>query len=137
MKSKTSWSPIDILRKLLPAHAGHDDLHGIPIAGNRGAIVARSGITPYKNKPANPDVFTAPGDEIPASAQLPEERLSRYAMLSMMAKSPTVAAALNIHIANALSMDKKSRAIITIAPKTPLTPHSASTVKPCKVIWGN
>ncbi|WP_426575289.1 phage portal protein (plasmid) [Xenorhabdus stockiae] len=119
MKSKTSWSPIDILRKLLPAHSEQDDLHGVPIAGSNGAIVSRSGMAlyPTSNKQDDTEVFTATGDEIKASAQLPEERLSRYAILSMMAKSPTVAAALNIHIANALSMDKQSRSIITIEPK--------------------
>ncbi|MCP9269511.1 phage portal protein [Xenorhabdus sp. XENO-1] len=116
MKSKASWSPIDILRKLLPAHSERDDLHGVPIAGS-GAIVSRSGIALYKNKNDDSDVFTSIGDEINASAQLPEERLSKYAILGMMAKSPTISAALNIHISNALSMDKKSRSIITIEPK--------------------
>ncbi|MBD2801787.1 hypothetical protein ID854_15405 [Xenorhabdus sp. M] len=134
MKSKTAWSPIDILRKLLPAHADSDDLHGIPIAGSNGAIVFRSGVMPYPNKQADADVFTATGDEIHVSAQLPEERLSKYAMLNMMAKSPTVAAALNIHIANALSMDKKSRAIITIEPKD--TSDTALSQR-CKELQGD
>ncbi|MDE9471358.1 phage portal protein, partial [Xenorhabdus bovienii] len=89
---------------------------GVPIAGS-GAIVSRSGIALYKNKNDDSDVFTSIGDEINASAQLPEERLSKYAILGMMAKSPTISAALNIHISNALSMDKKSRSIITIEPK--------------------
>lgn len=136
MKTKKSWSPVDILRRVLPASAVKDEPYNLPIAGtsSSGSLVSRSGFLTSRTDNDDSNTFSSSGDEVENVIQLPEDRLSRYSLLAVMAKSPTVSAALNIHISNALSMDKKTGEIITIEPKDS---SDEKTNKLCKEIQGD
>lgn len=119
MNTKKSWSPVDILRRVLPASAVKDDPYNLPVTGtsSSGALVSRSGFLTNHVDNDDSNVFSNSVDEVENTIQLPEDRMSKYAILDVMAKSPTVSAALDIHISNALSMDKKTGEIIRIEPK--------------------
>ncbi|EKN4689529.1 phage portal protein [Yersinia ruckeri] len=136
MKTTKSWSPIDLLRKMLPASSAKSDMYGTPISGVglNGSIVARSGWPQTRNNNEDSNAFSSSGDEVRNIIELPEDRQLKYATLAMMAKSPTVAAALNIHISNALSMDKKTGAIIVIEPKDSSDEEISSR---CKELQGD
>lgn len=114
----------------MPTKSSTDDLQGIPISGSSGSIVARSGIASLY--PSTEDgTFSSVGDDMKFTGSLPDDRLSKYAILSVMANSASLSTTLNIHISNALSMNKKTREIVTVEAKSSA---DAATIKLCKEI---
>ena len=113
------WLAKTALRKLWPGFVPSENPRSVnlPITSTigSGAVVARSGIG-YMNNAATLDPLSNTGDEITINAVLPSDRRARYDILETMAKSPTLNAALSIHISHALSVDKKSRASFSIVP---------------------
>lgn len=91
---------------------------GLPFTSGHNVVVSRSGLAAMAahNQDA-PGELTTPGDSLYLGAQLPLERIQRYAVLEEMAKSPTVSAALNIHIGHALAPSKKTGLAFSIVAK--------------------
>lgn len=91
---------------------------GLPFTSGHNVVVSRSGLAAMMAYNENaPGELTSAGDSIYLGAELPLDRLQRYAILEEMAKSPTCSAALNIHIGHALSPDKKSGLAFSIVAK--------------------
>lgn len=107
-----------LMKALKKAFAGGSVTPADPIVFTSGhSVVARSGLSslsPASGK--NSNATSSVADAVNLSAELPSDRLSRYSVLNTMAKSPTISAALNIHIAHALAPSKKTGLSFTIAP---------------------
>lgn len=120
MADSPLWLAKTALRKLMPGFMPKDNPRNgsLPLAayaaGGGGAIVARSGIGYMDNTGTHPDPLSNAADSIIGDIVLPIDRRSRYEIFETMARSPTVAAALQIHISHALSVDKKSRSSFSI-----------------------
>lgn len=113
------WLAKTALRKLMPGFMPHEAQNNkafplITTLGSGSAVVSRSGIG-YLNNTAAVDPLSNTGDEMYINTTLPLDRLARYDILEAMAKSPTIHAALTIHISHALSVDKESRTSFKIA----------------------
>lgn len=113
------WLAKNVLRKLMPGfmptHRGESSVLPITSMMGQGMIVSRSGIGYQTVDTSNPSLSYT-GDSISVNVALPTDRRARYDILETMAKSPSVNAALSIHISHALSVDKKSRACFNIVP---------------------
>ncbi|EPL8679412.1 phage portal protein [Klebsiella michiganensis] len=82
------------------------------------SVVARSGLSSFRaGATPDGDGLSSTADSIRLSAELPTERLQRYAVLDQMARSSTVSAALNIHIGYALSPEKRTGMSFQLAPR--------------------
>jgi len=107
-----------LMKALKKAFAGGSVTPADPIVFTSGhSVVARSGLSslnPGSGK--NINALSSVADAVNLSAELPSDRLSRYSVLNTMAKSPTISAALNIHIAHALAPSKKTGLSFLIAP---------------------
>lgn len=91
---------------------------GLPFTSGHNVVVSRSGLAAMLAYNENaPGELTSAGDSIYLGAELPLDRLQRYAILEEMAKSPTCSAALNIHIGHALAPNKKTGMAFSIVAR--------------------
>ncbi|WP_175580829.1 phage portal protein [Chimaeribacter californicus] len=114
----------DNIRKALEAALpGSLSNKGVPLAlgptgsGGNGVVYSRSGL--FGNEAAGKDftdTLVNPGGEVLEEAVLPEDRLMRYPFLEEMVTYPTLAAALNIHISYAFSIDKTTNLSFRLKP---------------------
>ncbi|WP_241576638.1 portal protein [Rosenbergiella collisarenosi] len=81
------------------------------------SVVSRSAIAGTRGQTEGEGAMSGSGDNITSTAVLPDERNFQYAIFEEMAKSPTVNAALSIHITYALAPDKKTGRAFVISPK--------------------
>lgn len=130
-QSPKPWFAVTALRKLMPGFVpGNIQNSNIPLVSGlgSGSIVSRSGIS-YLNTDTSIDPLSSTGDSLPYNSSLPLDRRARYDILEQMAKSPTVNAALMIHLSHALSIDKKSQACFNVAAKDPTDLETVARVK--------
>ncbi|WP_241647081.1 portal protein [Rosenbergiella metrosideri] len=81
------------------------------------SVVSRSAVTGAPGQIDGEGAMSGSGDSITSTAQLPSDRHGQYSVFEEMAKSPTVNAALSIHITYALAPDKKTGHSFAITPK--------------------
>ena len=116
--------PFDNIRQALETVLpGSRANKGTPLAlgpsgsGGYGAIYSRSGLlgpdSPGKDLS---DSLVNPGREILDELRLPEERIERYPFLEEMSVYPTLAAALNIHVTYAFSINKNTNLSFRFKP---------------------
>lgn len=116
-KFKKAASALSALKQIFTGSSSNVP-EGLPFTSGHNVVVSRSGLAAMAayNQDASGEM-TAPGDSLYLGAQLPLDRLQRYAVLEEMAKSPTISAALNIHIGHALAPNKKSGLAFSIVAK--------------------
>lgn len=85
--------------------------------GSGASVVSRSPITSVRNVESGEGSLSGSADNITSESVLPIDRVSAYAIFEEMAKSPTVHAALSIHVTYALAPDKKTGRAFVISPK--------------------
>lgn len=95
----------------------------------QNVVVSRSGLAAMAYNEGKAGEMTSAGDSLYLGAELPLDRLQRYAILEEMANSPTCSAALNIHIGHALSPDKKTGLAFAIVPVDPSDEEGAARAK--------
>ncbi|MFI7813012.1 phage portal protein [Citrobacter werkmanii] len=133
-ESNNFWLAKSALRKLMPgfmpSKKGESSVLPITSMMGQGMIVSRSGIG-YQSPDDTSPALSYTGDQLNLNTTLPTDRRARYDILETMAKSPSVNAALSIHISHALSVDKKSRACFNI---TAIDQADTETVARCKEV---
>jgi len=95
----------------------------------QNVVVSRSGLAAMAYNEGKAGEMTSAGDSRYLGAELPLDRLQRYAILEEMANSPTCSAALNIHIGHALAPDKKTGLAFSIVPVDPSDAEGAARAK--------
>jgi len=81
------------------------------------SVVSRSAVTGAPGQIDGEGAMSGSGDSITSTALLPGDRHGQYSIFEEMAKSPTVNAALSIHITYALAPDKRTGRSFAITPK--------------------
>ncbi|EPK7688545.1 phage portal protein [Serratia marcescens] len=114
MKKPSKMNPVNLLRRLMGGYDAGDNITNVLASSGGRNIVSRS-LLPTVIDDRNTGLSSA-GDTVPAGSILPADRLSRYTIFDQMARSPTLSAALNIHVSHALAQDKKSGMCFNLAP---------------------
>ncbi|HBL7241644.1 TPA: phage portal protein [Serratia marcescens] len=107
-------NPVNLLRRMMGGYDAGDSISNVIASGGGRNIVSRT-LLPTVIDDRETGLSTA-GDTVVAGSVLPSDRLSRYTIFDQMARSPTLSAALNIHVSHALAQDKKSGMCFNLAP---------------------
>lgn len=129
MKKPSKMSPVNILRRMMGGHDDGDNISNVIATGGGRNVVSRT-LMPTVIDDQGTGLSSA-GDTVSAGTTLPTDRLERYTRFDQMARSPTLSAALNIHVSHALAQDKKSGMCFNLAP---LDPGDKETANRCSEI---
>lgn len=116
MQEKTPNALTALLKRLF-AGAQNDDSAVVMPLGSASNVIQQTR-TYYTQNPSDiPQAnFSTSADEVFISDTLPADRLSRYQLFELMAQSPTISAALAIHVWHALAPDRLSGKCFKYAP---------------------
>lgn len=114
---------VQSLRQIFGAGKGQIN----PAYLNSGSsVISRSSIAGARHGADKEGAMSGAGDSVTSFAVLPIDRLAQYAIFEEMSRSPTVHAALSIHVTYALAPDKKTGSAFVITPKDPSDPDAVA-----------